>query len=161
MTWLAFYRDNVNGDFKYIFLAPSSRFKGESDVKKYTKVSRTHNCDGVACLVTAARCSRAHPAVFPPRVTVTSLSWFLGSEAEELHRGDSQKLSHRNGVEAFTVPPASHGYLSHRFPRPACRKRKGQERSGRHGEDATAAAALGPPCALRVGRLILLSACLR
>lgn len=34
VTWLAFYRDNVNGDFKYIWLAPSSRFKGESDVKK-------------------------------------------------------------------------------------------------------------------------------
>jgi DNA topoisomerase-1 len=38
VTWLAFYRDNVNGDFKYIWLAPSSRFKGESDIKKYTSV---------------------------------------------------------------------------------------------------------------------------
>eukprot|EP00808_Paulinella_micropora_P022529 g41298.t1 len=35
VTWLAFWRDNVNGDFKYIFLAPSSRFKGESDMRKY------------------------------------------------------------------------------------------------------------------------------
>jgi len=40
VTWLAFYRDNVNGDFKYIWLAPSSRFKGESDIKKYTKAQK-------------------------------------------------------------------------------------------------------------------------
>jgi len=43
VTWLAFWRDNVNGDFKYIWLAPSSRFKGESDVAKYSKAQRLKN----------------------------------------------------------------------------------------------------------------------
>ena len=42
VTWLAFYRDNVNGDFKYIWLAPSSRFKGESDVKKVSTQHQQH-----------------------------------------------------------------------------------------------------------------------
>lgn len=41
VTWLAFYRDNVNGDFKYIWLAPSSRFKGESDIKKVRRRQTT------------------------------------------------------------------------------------------------------------------------
>jgi DNA topoisomerase-1 len=43
VTWLAFWKDNVNGDFKYIWLAPSSRFKGESDVRKYTKAQKLKN----------------------------------------------------------------------------------------------------------------------
>jgi DNA topoisomerase I len=40
VTWLAYWKDNINGNFKYVFLAPSAQFKGESDRKKYEKARR-------------------------------------------------------------------------------------------------------------------------
>ena len=40
VTWLATWTENVMGQHKYVFLAASSGFKGESDLKKYEKVSR-------------------------------------------------------------------------------------------------------------------------
>ena len=30
-TWLAYYRDTINGEFKYIFLSAGSSLKGQSD----------------------------------------------------------------------------------------------------------------------------------
>lgn len=39
VTWLAYWRENVMGSFKYVFLAASSSFKGKSDMAKYDKVS--------------------------------------------------------------------------------------------------------------------------
>jgi DNA topoisomerase-1 len=39
VTWLAFYNDTF-GDFKYIWLAASSRFKGSSDLAKYEKARK-------------------------------------------------------------------------------------------------------------------------
>ncbi|KAL6077821.1 DNA topoisomerase I [Balamuthia mandrillaris] len=35
VTWLAFWRENINGAFKYVWLAPSSRIKGMADMKKF------------------------------------------------------------------------------------------------------------------------------
>lgn len=43
VTWLAYWIDNINEHGKYMFLAASSRFKGESDIKKYTKAQRLKN----------------------------------------------------------------------------------------------------------------------
>lgn len=40
VTWLAYWSDNVNGDYKYVYLSASSRFKGESDINKYKKAQR-------------------------------------------------------------------------------------------------------------------------
>eukprot|EP00456_Euglypha_rotunda_P046877 TRINITY_DN3735_c0_g1_i5.p1 TRINITY_DN3735_c0_g1~~TRINITY_DN3735_c0_g1_i5.p1 ORF type:complete len:134 (-),score=21.89 TRINITY_DN3735_c0_g1_i5:12-413(-) len=40
VTWLAFYKDNVNGDTKYIYLAAASSFKGISDMRKYHNAAR-------------------------------------------------------------------------------------------------------------------------
>ena len=40
VTWLAFWHDNVNDGFKYVWLAASSKFKGQSDIHKYTKAQR-------------------------------------------------------------------------------------------------------------------------
>uniref|UniRef100_A0A7S2QUZ6 DNA topoisomerase 1 n=1 Tax=Norrisiella sphaerica TaxID=552664 RepID=A0A7S2QUZ6_9EUKA len=37
VTWLAFWKDNINGDFKYVWLDKSSKFKGQSDFLKYEK----------------------------------------------------------------------------------------------------------------------------
>jgi DNA topoisomerase-1 len=37
VTWLAFYMDAINSQYKYIYLAASSRFKCENDMKKYEK----------------------------------------------------------------------------------------------------------------------------
>lgn len=37
-TWLATWNENVMGSVKYVFLAPSSSFKGKSDLEKYEKV---------------------------------------------------------------------------------------------------------------------------
>lgn len=35
VTWLAFWKDNVNDDTKYVFLSPQSSFKGKSDFDKF------------------------------------------------------------------------------------------------------------------------------
>jgi DNA topoisomerase-1 len=37
VTWLAFWKDNINDHFKYVFLHASSLFKGQSDWEKYEK----------------------------------------------------------------------------------------------------------------------------
>ncbi|GAB5356758.1 hypothetical protein AAMO2058_000316300 [Amorphochlora amoebiformis] len=37
VTWLAYWIDNINGDYKYVWLASSSKFKGISDFLKYEK----------------------------------------------------------------------------------------------------------------------------
>lgn len=42
VTWLATWTENVMGQHKYVFLAASSGFKGESDLKKYEKVRVAH-----------------------------------------------------------------------------------------------------------------------
>jgi len=36
-TWLAFYKDTINGEFKYIFLSAGSSLKGQSDREKFEK----------------------------------------------------------------------------------------------------------------------------
>eukprot|EP01103_Thecamoeba_quadrilineata_P011073 TRINITY_DN2569_c0_g1_i2.p1 TRINITY_DN2569_c0_g1~~TRINITY_DN2569_c0_g1_i2.p1 ORF type:complete len:462 (-),score=114.17 TRINITY_DN2569_c0_g1_i2:149-1534(-) len=35
VTWLAFWKENINDQFKYVWLSPSSRIKGQSDMKKF------------------------------------------------------------------------------------------------------------------------------
>eukprot|EP00742_Colponemidia_sp_Colp-10_P003983 GILJ01004249.1.p1 GENE.GILJ01004249.1~~GILJ01004249.1.p1 ORF type:complete len:682 (-),score=165.09 GILJ01004249.1:78-2078(-) len=40
VTWLAYWKDTVNNDFKYVWLAASSRFKGKSDMEKYEKARK-------------------------------------------------------------------------------------------------------------------------
>ena len=40
VTWLAMWRENINGAYKYVFLSAGSKFKGQSDVKKYEKARR-------------------------------------------------------------------------------------------------------------------------
>ncbi|KAI8974290.1 hypothetical protein BDB01DRAFT_402845 [Pilobolus umbonatus] len=36
-TWLATWKENVNGSFKYVFLAANSAWKGQSDMQKFEK----------------------------------------------------------------------------------------------------------------------------
>lgn len=36
-TWLATWKENVNGTIKYVFLAQSSAWKGQSDMQKFEK----------------------------------------------------------------------------------------------------------------------------
>jgi DNA topoisomerase-1 len=43
VTWLAGYQDTF-GNFKYIWLASSSRFKGQSDMLKYEKARKLKQC---------------------------------------------------------------------------------------------------------------------
>ncbi|KAL8128061.1 hypothetical protein AgCh_014853 [Apium graveolens] len=41
VTWLAYWNDPINGkEFKYVFLAPSSSLKGQSDKEKYEKARK-------------------------------------------------------------------------------------------------------------------------
>lgn len=40
VTWLAYWRENVMDNFKYVWLAASSGFKGQSDIEKYEKARR-------------------------------------------------------------------------------------------------------------------------
>lgn len=35
VAWLAFWKENINGGTKYVWLSPGSRIKGESDMKKF------------------------------------------------------------------------------------------------------------------------------
>ncbi|KAI9008588.1 eukaryotic DNA topoisomerase I [Hyaloraphidium curvatum] len=37
VTWLAYWKENVNDNFKYVFLAAGSSLKGQSDLKKFEK----------------------------------------------------------------------------------------------------------------------------
>lgn len=37
VTWLAYWKENVMGGTKYVFLSASSSFKGKSDLAKYEK----------------------------------------------------------------------------------------------------------------------------
>lgn len=36
-TWLATWKENVNGNIKYVFLAATSTWKGQSDMQKFEK----------------------------------------------------------------------------------------------------------------------------
>jgi len=40
VTWLAMWKENVNGNVKYVYLANSSMFKGKSDRDKYEKARK-------------------------------------------------------------------------------------------------------------------------
>ncbi|KAI8394208.1 uncharacterized protein BYT42DRAFT_488487 [Radiomyces spectabilis] len=42
-TWLATWKENVNGSFKYVFLAASSSWKGQSDMQKFEKARELKN----------------------------------------------------------------------------------------------------------------------
>ncbi|WFD00840.1 DNA topoisomerase [Malassezia yamatoensis] len=44
VTWLALWRENINGGFKYVFLDASSNFKTESDREKFEKARRLDQC---------------------------------------------------------------------------------------------------------------------
>lgn len=44
VTWLALWRENINGGFKYVFLDASSTFKTESDREKFEKARRLDDC---------------------------------------------------------------------------------------------------------------------
>jgi len=37
VTWLASWKENINGNFKYVFLAAGSSLKGQSDMQKFEK----------------------------------------------------------------------------------------------------------------------------
>lgn len=37
VTWLANWKENINGNFKYVFLAAGSSLKGQSDMMKFEK----------------------------------------------------------------------------------------------------------------------------
>ncbi|ANB11142.1 DNA topoisomerase 1 [Sugiyamaella lignohabitans] len=43
VSWLAMWRENINGAFKYVFLAQSSSLKGMSDFKKFEKARELKN----------------------------------------------------------------------------------------------------------------------
>jgi DNA topoisomerase-1 len=36
-TWLASWKENINGSIKYVFLAATSSWKGQSDMQKFEK----------------------------------------------------------------------------------------------------------------------------
>jgi len=40
VTWLAYWKENVAGGTKYVWLGSSSKFKGQSDIEKYEKARR-------------------------------------------------------------------------------------------------------------------------
>ncbi|KAN0040528.1 hypothetical protein ACTA71_008865 [Dictyostelium dimigraforme] len=44
VTWLAFWRENVNGGFKYVWLSSSSKIKGQADRKKFEVARGLKNC---------------------------------------------------------------------------------------------------------------------
>ncbi|KAJ2856897.1 DNA topoisomerase 1 [Coemansia erecta] len=44
VTWLAMWKENINSNTKYIFLAAGSSLKGQSDMKKYEKARSLVKC---------------------------------------------------------------------------------------------------------------------
>ncbi|KAJ1883531.1 DNA topoisomerase 1 [Coemansia sp. RSA 486] len=44
VTWLAMWKENINSNTKYIFLAAGSSLKGQSDMKKYEKARNLVKC---------------------------------------------------------------------------------------------------------------------
>ena len=46
VTWLATWKENINGATKYVYLAASSGFKGLADKHKYEKARRLKKCIG-------------------------------------------------------------------------------------------------------------------
>lgn len=44
VTWLALWRENINGNFKYVFLDATSTFKTESDRDKFEKARKLDEC---------------------------------------------------------------------------------------------------------------------
>jgi DNA topoisomerase I len=48
VTWLATWNENINGATKYVFLAPGSSLKGQSDLAKYEKARKLkHHIDTI------------------------------------------------------------------------------------------------------------------
>ncbi|KAI7826439.1 putative DNA topoisomerase [Kickxella alabastrina] len=48
VTWLAMWKENINGNTKYVFLAAGSSLKGQSDMKKFDKARNLVRCiDGI------------------------------------------------------------------------------------------------------------------
>uniref|UniRef100_A0A7S2W7J0 DNA topoisomerase I n=1 Tax=Mucochytrium quahogii TaxID=96639 RepID=A0A7S2W7J0_9STRA len=47
VTWLAYWKDNINNNTKYVWLAASSGFKGQADMEKYEKARRLKKKIGV------------------------------------------------------------------------------------------------------------------
>ena len=46
VTWLASWKENINGNFKYVFLAAGSSLKGQSDMQKFEKARELKVCFG-------------------------------------------------------------------------------------------------------------------
>ncbi|KAJ1532421.1 DNA topoisomerase 1, partial [Nowakowskiella sp. JEL0078] len=46
VTWLATWKENVNGNTKYVFLAADSSLKGKSDFEKFAKAQELKKCVG-------------------------------------------------------------------------------------------------------------------
>lgn len=44
VTWLANWTENVNSNHKYVFLAPGSSLKGQSDMQKFEKARELKVC---------------------------------------------------------------------------------------------------------------------
>ncbi|EGC30025.1 hypothetical protein DICPUDRAFT_50979 [Dictyostelium purpureum] len=44
VTWLAFWKESINGGTKYIWLAPSSKIKGQADRKKFEVARKLKDC---------------------------------------------------------------------------------------------------------------------
>jgi DNA topoisomerase I len=63
VTWLANWKENVNGQFKYVFLAAGSSLKGQSDMQKFEKA---RELKVVSCLTTVTHVAEA-PATLETR----------------------------------------------------------------------------------------------
>lgn len=44
VTWLATWKENINGAYKYVYLAPGSTLKGQSDMSKFEKSRELKVC---------------------------------------------------------------------------------------------------------------------
>ena len=51
VTWLAMWKENVNDNTKYVFLAANSSLKGQSDFKKFEKARELKVDNLIICLI--------------------------------------------------------------------------------------------------------------
>jgi DNA topoisomerase-1 len=50
VTWLATWKENINGNIKYVMLAADSSLKGQSDYKKFEKARELKVCIGFSAV---------------------------------------------------------------------------------------------------------------
>jgi len=113
VTWLAFWNDNINKDFKYVYLSANSRFKGQADRAKYEKARKLKKYIGKIREDYEREMHSRHPAVkqrATAMYTLDKLALRVGNEKDLDQRADTVGLCSLR-VEHIKFPEENTIYL--------------------------------------------------